>query len=113
MRIDYGTIIAIVVVLLFYFRLIVLQRQRTKRYKLLQEQSQKQKGNKQLQNAARAPLDQQMGFRIFSWPLLIAGIVLLLVGAGIAAFSWVPVNIRSFWWVGVVAGVFTLNFSIR
>jgi hypothetical protein len=113
MRIDYGTIIAIVAVLIFYFRLIVLQRQRTKRYKLIQEQSQKQKGNKALQTAAKAPINQQMGFRIFSWPLLIAGIVVLLIGAGITAFHWVPVNIRSFWWVGIVAGVFLLNFSIR
>jgi hypothetical protein len=113
MRIDYGTIIAIVVVLLFYFRLIILQRQRTKRYRLLQEQSQKQKGNKALQAAAKAPINQQMGFHIFSWPLLIAGIAVLLVGAGMAAFYWVPVNVRSFWWVGIVVGVFLLNFSIR
>jgi hypothetical protein len=113
MKIDYGMIITIVAVLVFYLRLIILQRQRVKKYQAIQAEARKQQGNKKLKDAAQRPLDLQVGFHIWSWPLLVAGILVILLGAFFNLSPLIPSQVHTFWWIAVVGGIFMMNYSIR
>jgi hypothetical protein len=113
MKLDYGMIITIVAVLVFYLRLIILQRQRVKRFKAIQAEARKKQGNKKLKEIAQRPVDVQMGFRIFSWPMLVIGIIVILLGAFINLSPLFPSQVRTFWWIAVVVGIFLMNYSIR
>ncbi len=114
MKFDIGLIIAVGAALLFYFRLISLQRQRVRRYKSMQEaQNTPVKGKNKGKSPEQAPLEKQLGFRISNWYILGAGMFIILLGAFISGSSIFPEVIRPYWWVAVVAGIFMLNYTIH
>ncbi len=115
MKLDTGTIVAIAAALIFYLRLIVVQRQKVKRMKLVKNQAQTQKGKsgKQARSQARRPIDQQLGFQIVSWYLIGASILLVLLGALIYAVDWFGPGVSPLWWIPFTVGILMLGFSVR
>jgi sterol desaturase/sphingolipid hydroxylase (fatty acid hydroxylase superfamily) len=113
MRFDYGTIIAIVAALLFYLRLIILQRQRVKRYQASRLASRPDKKKGKGSSQAAPTVSDQLGFRVYSWYMVGAGLLVLIFGALVYGTSWFTPATRQYWWVAIVAGIFILNYSIR
>ncbi len=115
MKFDAGTIVAVAAALIFYLRLIIVQRQKVKRSKLVKSQAMSEKGKakKRAQTAANRPIQQQLGFEIVSWYLVGAAILLVVFGALISAVSWFGPGVRALWWVPLTVGIILLGFSVR
>jgi hypothetical protein len=110
MKLDTGTVITIAVVLMFYLRLMLLQWGKSKRFKVLLEREKKKgKNPKKLQ----ADLQQHLGIKVISWPLITFGLALVVAGASVRAIPGVSAEISQYWWVMVSTGVLFSSFSIR
>lgn len=109
MKFDIGTVIAVAAALIFYLRLIVLQRQKVKRMRLIQTQA----GKGKTKDRAQEPARQQPGFEIASWRLVAAGIVLIVAGALVSYVDWFGAEARSLWWIPITLGILLLGFSVR
>jgi ABC-type Fe3+ transport system permease subunit len=104
MRFDIGSIIAIVAALIFYLRLIILQRQRSL------TQRAKPSGDHQ-ENGRNANNSAQ----IIRWNWVLVGLGILLIGIG-AVFSvstWPGIVVHSLWWIPVTGGILLMTLSIR
>jgi hypothetical protein len=90
MKLDTGTIIAIAAALIFYLRLIIIQRHKS--------------------NQANT---SQLGIRIVSWYLLGMGLAFILLGALLTAYPLFGPAFSSYWWVILTLGILLLGLSIR
>jgi hypothetical protein len=108
MQIDTGTIIAVGAAVLFYLRLIVIQRQRVKEFKQSQSQVGKNKQNRQIQPGET----QRLSFRIRSRVMLWVGVSLIVIGALLSAIPVVPPGIREYWWLPFTFGIVILGVSV-
>jgi uncharacterized membrane protein len=106
MPVDLGTIIAIAAVLLFYLRLIILQRQKVKRFSAGQLEKKKKGVRKTAQSAASPRME-------FRWPLVGLGIVITFIGAALIGITGVPAEIAAWWWVAITAGIAIMSVGIR
>jgi len=110
MKLDLGTIVTIVVVLMFYIRLMLLQWGKARRLKILIEREKKKgKNPKKFQ----AELQQNLAVKVVSWPLIIFGFVMIVAGGAVRAISGIPVEFSQYWWVLVSTGVLVSSFAIR
>jgi len=111
MPIDYGLVIIIGAVLIFYLRLIILQRERAKRIARQVKPSGKKKG----QTAGKV---ESVSFSLLSqnkrdWVIAGTGIVLIIIGIlvnlGVIPFAWA----RSLWWLPVTIGIIAFSWGFR
>jgi sterol desaturase/sphingolipid hydroxylase (fatty acid hydroxylase superfamily) len=108
MKFDTGTIVTIIAVVLFYIRLIILQRQKSQALATSgastsgKKSRAKKKGNKQ---------SDFFKFHISSWPLVIAGVITISAGALLNAISPFGPQINQLWWIPVSIGIVLLAFS--
>ena len=112
MKINYGTVIAVAAALIFYLRLIILQRQRVKRMRIAyqaQSSKRKKKANRQEQQS----IVESLGLKIISWYALSAGIVFIILGAVISIAPWLSSSVRELWWVAVTLGILVLGFTVK
>jgi len=115
MKLPIGTIIAVAAALIFYLRLIIIQRQKVKRMKFIQNQAHSQSGKvkKKAQELAQRPIQQQLGFVIVSWYMVAASLILVLFGALISYVDWFGPGVRPLWWIPVSVGFILFSFSVR
>jgi hypothetical protein len=109
MQIDFGTIIAVAAALLFYLRLIILQRHKAK-HSNLNHQRQIPSGKKPGEKQGDTP---NQGIQIVSWYLLGMGVALILLGALMTAFPIFGQPARNLWWLVLTVGILLLGLSIR
>ena len=111
MPIDFGLIIIIAAVLIFYLRLIILQRERAKRATRQSRPSGKKKG--QPTEKAGAAVFSILSPNKRDWAIAGAGIVLILIGVlanlGVIPYAWA----RSFWWLPVAIGIIAFSWGFR
>lgn len=88
MHFDFGTIVAIIAALLFYLRLIMLQRHRGKH------------------------TSAQSRFVIKSWLLVGVGALFILLGGVLSATPYFQDSIQSFWWIPLVIGILLMSLGI-
>ena len=111
MQIDTGTAIIILAVLIFYLRLIIIQRERAKR---LTHQS--------FPGKKKNARDKQLSF-LTSYSILsqnqpdrvIAGLGIFAILAGVLlnlrVIPWIPV--QNYWWVPVAAGIVAFSWAFK
>lgn len=100
MRFDTGTIIAISAALLFYLRMIILQRQRAK--------TSSQKNAKK----PKYPAQPQSMVVIRNRYLVGLGVLLVAIGAVLSAAPSFDSSIQAWWWVPVTAGILLMSLGI-
>jgi hypothetical protein len=113
MNIDTGLAVVIIAVLVFYLRLIVIQRQRAKRVAQAKKASQteKKKGKKQ----AATP---QPGYSIISKSNLdraiaITGVFLIVLGV-LLYTQIIPItSIQAYWWIPTSAGIVAFSWAFK
>jgi hypothetical protein len=114
MNIDTGLAVVIVAVLVFYLRLIMLQRERAKR--LAQVPVQKKKQTKNKKSATQPDLKQR--YSILSprrSDLAIAGLGILAILAGIllnTSLLRLP-SLQPYWWLPTAAGIVAFSWAFR
>lgn len=106
MNFDYGTWIAIGAVLLFYLRLIILQRQKAKQASLSRA------GKKKNVSTAAPGSGRTAPTLLVNRPLAIAGVLIILAGA---AFAGLPAlsSLAHFWWLPVTVGIAVMGLSFH
>jgi hypothetical protein len=111
MSFDPGTIIAIAAALLFYLRLIILQRQKVKQLSSGAKTSGKKKAKDQQQSKTLAASIPRLD--IYRPYLVGLGVVLVLLGAALTAAPWFDESIRTWWWFPVTIGISLMSLGIR
>ena len=113
MKFDIGTIIAIAAVLLFYLRLILLQRQKGKSVSSNPPASSKKAKKRNVVVAESTQLPQTTGLVIANGFLVGAGVILILLGVAANFFTELPPTVRGAWWLPVSLGVLLMGLGIR
>jgi len=93
MPLETGTIIAVAAALLFYLRLIVLQRQRGKQ-------------------KTSSPAQPQALFVIRNATLVGIGILLIGLGAAMSVVPWFAPYGSTWWWVPVTLGILLMGLGV-
>jgi hypothetical protein len=114
MNIDTGLVVVIVAVLVFYLRLILLQRERAKRLAQAPPPTKKQTKKQK----APAQVDFKQRYSILSnrrSDLVIAGLGILSILAGILLYMAVlPLSsIQPYWWLPTAAGIVAFSWAFR
>lgn len=113
MSIDFDLVIVIVAVLIFYLRLIILQRQRAKQLRQ-QHKLSKSKAGKGIQPGSepsgiytvisRKPLDRWIG---------VMGLILVIFGLLVyAGFFQFPM-LRPYWWIPTALGIIAFSWMFK
>lgn len=93
MRLEPGAIVAVAAALLFYLRLIVLQRQRSKK--------------------KTGPSSQMPALFVIRSPILIGiGVLLIAVGAVISTLPVFATFGSTWWWVPVTLGILLMGLGV-
>jgi hypothetical protein len=107
MQLDTGTIIAVAAALLFYLRLIIIQRHKVNQARIAPQ-------NKADKNSVgKRGYTPQPGLTIASWYLLGMGIALILLGALMTALPVFGPTASSLWWLVLTVGILLLGLCIR
>jgi hypothetical protein len=114
MKFDTGTIITIVFSLLFYLRLIIIQRQRIKKakyqYAQVASKSSKKKGGADKKPEVKYA---NLGIHIRSWWMVGGAIALISFGAVVAAKQFLGPAYSNLWWIPVNVGIIIFAFGIN
>jgi sterol desaturase/sphingolipid hydroxylase (fatty acid hydroxylase superfamily) len=114
MTFDTGTIITIVCVLLFYLRLIVIQRHRvqTAKYQYAQVEKKLVK-NKKSANQKPVVNYARMGIQIRSWWLVGIALALIIFGAVVIAVHLFGPVISTYYWIPLNIGIIIFAFAVK
>jgi len=119
MKIDTGLAIVILAVLVFYLRLIIIQRERAKRAKTITQSADKKgaRGNDKkgtvthtkpaIQNfsiLSNSRLDRIIGF---------TGAGLILIGVGLNLGIIPPPVIQNYWWIPTALGIIAFSWAFK
>ena len=118
MQFDAGTIVVIVVVLLFYLRLILLQWGKSKRLRDLETIQPKSKASKPKSTATSESLRRPttadvMRFRFKNVYLTILAILLMVAGVVLNVSPGFMASARGLWWIPMALGIALFGFMIR
>jgi hypothetical protein len=108
---DLGTIIIIVAVLVFYLRLIILQRQRIKKARVQYAKADKKLNKKNSDSKKPEIRYSKMGVQVRNWWLVGGGIVLIILGAA-AKFKEFTLSGFDFWWIPVLIGIALMGLGV-
>jgi hypothetical protein len=120
MKLDPGMIVVIVVVALFYIRILMLRgvHRREEREATLAQikavEAQKGKSHRNQPPAKKvvSPKDQPM-FSVTSWWIIAPAMVIMLVGLAMWTTTWFPPEIKTFYWVPIAAGGILFIFGMK
>lgn len=111
MQIDTGLVVVIVAVLIFYLRLIVIQRQRVRPPRQQSPTPGKKKGKITQPAPARSfsIVSQNRG----DWVIAGIGIVLIVIGIlmnrNLFPYSWA----QTYWWIPVAIGIIAFSWGFK
>jgi ABC-type Fe3+ transport system permease subunit len=106
MNFDTGTIVTLVCVLLFYLRLIIIQRQRIKQAQHQYAQvAKKNSQNKKSSSKKPEVRYNRLGIHIRNWWLVGGAIALITFGAVIAATLFLGPALSKLWWIPLNIGI--------
>lgn len=120
MKLDTGTIIVGIAIVIFYFRYMQLKGQKKKQIrkaeyqKLTPAQIEKAKKAKKYGAKVKAPqTEQDTNFHVTSWWLFGCGFILACLGVAMKTSTLIPQEYAGFWWVAVTLGILILTFSFK
>src|SRR5512139_3872095 len=114
MNIDTGLAAVIIAVLVFYLRLIILQRQRAKQIRKTKEaQANLKKGKKAVQAPAPPPQYTILSSKRLDW--VIAGLGIAGILAGVLLYTQVlPIDVlQTYWWIPTSLGIVAFSWAFK
>lgn len=115
MKYDAGTIVTIVFILLFYFRLIIIQRQRIKKAKYQYSAVEKKNSKKKKDTSTKKPEVKytRLGIHIRNWWLVGSAIALITFGAVMSATGFLGASLTNLWWIPVNVGIVIFAIGVN
>jgi hypothetical protein len=108
MNFDTGTIVIIVVIVIFYGRVLLIQRGKSRRARVLAGKSRRAIKRAAAKGNADATIPKQ-GIQVVSWYLVFASIVIILGGFVLRTTN---LTFKDWWWVIISAGIVLLGVCI-
>lgn len=113
MNIDTGLAVVIVAVLIFYLRLIGLQRERVKRLSTPPQGSQKKTKKQEIQSERSSPRYSILSPRRRDRVIAGAGAVAILVGV-LLYLSILPIQAaQPYWWIPTAIGIVAFSWAFQ
>ena len=114
MDLNFGTIFTMVVVTLFYLRLITLQWGKARRLRAANEAARAaMKTSKGKVSNPPSSNSMLLGVHFTNKYLVALAIVLMLLGAAMAAFPQLGAAVRDLWWIPLNLGIILFAFLIK
>lgn len=123
MKLDTGTIITGVAMLIFYLRLMQIRGRKLRLARQASKASQvkggKEKGSKQGKHTdAKYSSPRKVSFQITSWWLVALGIIFMCAGLAMKTSSgvfsgWLPAIYLEYWWIGTSLGALVFMFCFK
>jgi hypothetical protein len=111
MRIDPGLVVIIVAVLVFYLRLIILQRERAKRAAYQPDPAGKKKGKPP--KKMPAPQYSIVSKDKRDWIVAGSGILLIFIGV-LLNLKAIPIPLaQNYWWLPVAIGILAFSWGFK
>jgi len=112
MKLDTGSAVVILAVLIFYLRLIILQRERVKRSRLLPDQKGKKKKSRPGQPS---PVERYSILSRKPVDLIIAGFGFLAILMGVVLNAgWIALPVvQPYWWIPAAAGLIAFSWAFK
>lgn len=113
MNLDTGLAVVVLAVLVFYLRLIVLQRERVKRVRRNTEANPARKKKRKGESSELSPSYSIISSSRRDW--LIAGVGGLLIGLGVLAYARVlPIPLlQTYWWLPTSIGIVAFSWLFK
>ena len=113
MNIDTGLAVVIIAVLVFYLRLIIIQRQRAKRVNQAKITSQSQKKKGKGQTVAPQPDYSIVSKKNLDRGIAFSGVLLMVLGV-LLYTKIIPLpSIQPYWWVPTAAGIVLFSWAFK
>jgi len=109
-KLDTGTIVVIIVMVIFYLRLMQL---RGRKRKLARKEAANTKPKKDKGTEKNQPGRNEPSIQVTSWWLVALGALLMCVGLAMNNSSLIPSLYSQYWWIVMSLGVFTFVFCFR
>lgn len=120
MKLDPGMIVVIVVVALFYVRVLMLRGQHriAERRAVLEQikatEAQKGKSRRNLPPQKKGiPQKDQPMFNVTSWWIIGPAMVIMLVGLAMWTTTWFPPEIKTYYWAPIALGGILFIFGLK
>jgi predicted RND superfamily exporter protein len=113
MNLDTGLAVVILAVLVFYLRLIVIQRQRAKRVAEARKASQTEKKKSKKQAAAPPPNYSVISKSNLDRGIAILGVLLMILGILLYMRILPLPSIQPYWWVPTAAGIVAFSWAFK
>ena len=114
MNIDTGLAAVIIAVLVFYLRLIVLQRQRANQIRLTKEtQAKSAKGKKSTPASAPAPQYTILSSKRLDWIIAVSGIIGIILGVLLYTKVLPFPNLQPYWWIPTSLGIVAFSWAFK
>lgn len=119
MQLDTGTTVILIAALIFYLRLIIIQRQRAKRYPQRSQAAQKKHKRKGSTKKAAAPEPSFMEkYSILStnrndWIIAGAGVLAIVLGVLLYAGAFGQGGVQAYWWAPTALGIIAFSWGFR
>ncbi|MBN2547764.1 MAG: hypothetical protein JXB15_01300 [Anaerolineales bacterium] len=119
MRIDIGLAVVIAAVLVFYLRLIIIQRQRAKRLKpAIPTNGGKSKSTRGAKRASAIQPTRPKDYSVLSSSSLnrfigAAGFVFILLGALLYAGVIPAISLQPYWWIPTALGIVAFSWLFQ
>ncbi len=113
MNIDTGLAVVIIAVLVFYLRLIILQRERVRQASRALESNTDKKNKRRTSAAVSAPRYSILSSKRRDW--VIAGIGVVLIVLGVLAYSRIGAftTFQPYWWIPTSIGIVAFSWAFR
>lgn len=105
---DTGTIVVIVVIAIFYVRVLLLQRGKKRQIRDLSGKS-RRAIKRAIAKGNADPLAMKQGIQVVSWYLVAASIAIILGGFALHTSN---LSFNNWWWVVMSVGIVVLGISI-
>jgi hypothetical protein len=103
---DYKTIVVIIIIGLFYFRLYTIRERKRREERLLNHKLRSQ--GKKSPNPYSRPR-----YQVSSWFIIVPAILLMLFGLTITSTNLLPVALKPYDWIFIAAGGILFIFSFK
>ncbi len=111
MQISTGLAVIIVAVLIFYLRLIIIQRERVRQVRREAQSSTKKKGK--ARKPAPAPRFSIISQNKRDWIIAGAGILLIFLGVLLNLRSIPIPTAQTYWWLPVAVGIVAFSWGFK
>lgn len=113
MKIDPGLVVVVVAVLIFYLRLIILQRERAKQLRRNAKAGAKSKGKRQNQQKVTPARYSILSQNRRDLAIGGAGALAILVGVLLNAGILPILAVQPYWWVPTSAGIVAFSWAFK